>query len=93
MKNTACGDFSDRRFEQTYVPGKPFGLCNLPSIDKGEFVTASSATRAAAKPRCSTCWPDTATEAAVLHGQPPEIAGPSLERGVVFQSHALRMPG
>jgi hypothetical protein len=90
MKNTACGDFSDRRFEQTYVPGKPFGLCNLPASTKASssphhrplgLRQNHGAQRAGrTPPRRRPCFMD----------NHDEIVGPSLERGVVFQSHALR---
>jgi nitrate/nitrite transport system permease protein len=53
--------------------------------------SASSATPAAARPPSSTCWPGWKTASdgnAFMDGREVKI-GPSLDRGVVFQSHAL----
>ena len=52
--------------------------------------SASSATRAAARPPSSTCWRASSSPPrgyVFMDGR--EVAGPSLERGVVFQGHAL----
>ena len=74
---------------KTYVPGKPvFADVNF-TIDKGEFVIIIGHSGCGKTTVLNVlAGLDTATSGNVFMDN-REISGPSLERGVVFQSHAL----
>lgn len=74
---------------KTFVPGKPvFGGVSF-SLDKGEFVCIIGHSGCGKTTILNAlAGLDTATSGTIIMDN-REVAGPSLERGVVFQSHAL----
>ena len=74
---------------KTYVPGKPVFANVSFTIDKGEFVIIIGHSGCGKTTVLNVlAGLDTATSGNVFMDN-REISGPSLERGVVFQSHAL----
>ena len=77
------------QLSKTYVPGKPVFADVSFTLNKGEFVCIIGHSGCGKTTVLNVlAGLDTATDGHVfMDGR--EIAGPSLERGVVFQSHAL----
>ena len=88
-EHTMQGFLKIEGLSKTYVPAKPVFANVSFTIDKGEFVIIIGHSGCGKTTVLNVlAGLDTATSGHVFMDN-REIAGPSLERGVVFQSHAL----
>jgi nitrate/nitrite transport system ATP-binding protein len=87
--NTVDGFLKIEKLGKTFVPGKPVFADVSFTLDRGEFVCIIGHSGCGKTTILNVlAGLDTATDGHVfMDGR--EVIGPSLERGVVFQSHAL----
>ena len=86
---TMTGFLKIEGLSKTYVPGKPVFADVSFTLDKGEFVCIIGHSGCGKTTVLNVlAGLDTASSGHVFMDN-REVAGPSLERGVVFQSHAL----